>query len=108
MDNAKAFEVFKKASYQAGLRCAVVKDHHVRETLFPFWRDAIHEIVLQQHGCSCQKGEPAGCLLTFSRREQETLFTGLNLGFEAFVANFQEARRLYQQNSHVNHEVSQQ
>ena len=45
------------------------------EFVFPFWRDAVHEIMIF-NGCSCVEGDRLDCFLSLNPQNQKRFFAG--------------------------------
>ena len=56
------------------------------KALYPYWRDAIHELILSKY-CPCQDGKNEKCFLALSKNIQMKLITEKMplLNFENFI-----------------------
>lgn len=62
----------------------------VRAGLFPLWRDAVHQTLVDVGVCPCVH-HVDGCLLKGSSQEQTSRFpAGHSLGFDSFLTTFHE------------------
>lgn len=70
--NRNATAVYNRAikkALGAVFNLELTRDAEMIDLLFPIWRQAIHQILLQK-GCGCTSGDQANCFLLLSSMEQ--------------------------------------
>lgn len=67
----------------------------LENVLFPLWRDAVHDIVMEAQICPCAKVNEGSCFLALAADTQKTFFPDEHsLGFAAFKKTFIQGRML--------------
>jgi hypothetical protein len=63
------------------------------DALYPFWRDAVHEMLVRR-GCPCTRDRASECFLSLEPHEQRTKLKG-DIGLDAFTKFFNDARAVF-------------
>ena len=90
-------KIYDRAIGQAVQAVSIAKPINMqRESVYPIWRNAVHEILARNGKCSCRSGGPKPCFMNLSKRDQIYIFNnGGAYGFDGFITILEEGRKGY-------------
>ncbi len=87
-------KIFSKYLRAAARCCIMLSEQNLEKKLFPYWKEAIHEIVEAMGGCSCSSDVVGSCVLDMNDDEVRNIVNNGDLCFESFLKIFSESQDL--------------